>query len=624
MRLGRGLIKRVVGKGKVPAPAEDQPPRPAPDPAPSYPMPKVVISAEQMAKARANLPEGHNWSGRPLRLLAHAAAAASRPEGYPPEYDLLQSGGFDHVHYLGQRPDVARARLDPVAHYLRAGAEEGVNPVPWFCGDRWTEAAGGDLQGMTPFGHWLTHGGGDRVAVFPVPAVADLSAGQELSEADYLSQLEDLRADVRDRLETGELGEMVAKAAALDPLVAHAWTEASAPRFQPAHDKRASARLAVFRAVHEAAGGVRADAVVLVGDARWGSSRRMEGHIAHGLEDLPGINRVALISTDRPGALPAAKVPSGGVHIDFAGLAAGLPPPDRRRVLAEVLRALRPGAAFLVNSRLGWEMLTDYGAPLTATVRMFGCMFCNDKDVFGRWGGYPATRFYRHFNQLAGVCTDSAALKADLIAQHLVPDRDAARITVLTAPVDPEIPARAVPPQRDEGRRPQVFWAGRLDPQKRLDIAYAVARALPQVDFRLWGRPVAGGMDPKADKPGNVSLEGSYARFSDLPMEEADAWLYTSEWDGVPSILLEAGMTGVPIVGVRVGGTGEVLRDGLCWGVDNCEDVGALVQGLTEALGDPAKGHARARALREALVSERTEAAYGAALARLLEGQGHG
>ena len=62
-------------------------------------------------------------------------------------------------------------------------------------------------------------------------------------------------------------------------------------------------------------------------------------------------------------------------------------------------------------------------------------------------------------------------------------------------------------------------------------------------------------------------MEGRYGHISEIPLVEADVWLYTSGWDGVPSQLLEVAMTGIPIVGSLVGGTGEVLSEDDAWPV---------------------------------------------------------
>ncbi len=70
---------------------------------------------------------------------------------------IAASGRFDPVHYLQQAPDVAYAGLDPLAHYLVAGADEGRDPSRDFS-TRAYRAAHPELAGRNPFAHWLTTG----------------------------------------------------------------------------------------------------------------------------------------------------------------------------------------------------------------------------------------------------------------------------------------------------------------------------------------------------------------------------------------------------------------------------------------------------------------------------------
>jgi glycosyltransferase involved in cell wall biosynthesis len=166
-------------------------------------------------------------------------------------------------------------------------------------------------------------------------------------------------------------------------------------------------------------------------------------------------------------------------------------------------------------------------------------------------------------------------------------------------------------------RRPQVFWAGRWDRQKRIDVALEVARRMPDVDVRMWGESVLT-RGHVGEAPSNVRLEGAYAHISELELSEADVWLYTSAWDGVPSQLLEVAMTGVPIVGSLVGGTGEVLDPDGSWPVAEVEDPDAYVKAIRDVLADPVQARRRSSALRERLLRERTEDAFAAHVADLL------
>ena len=73
--------------------------------------------------------------------------------------EIEASGLFDPAWYLAQNPDVAAANVDPLLHWVTAGAEEGRLPgpafdVPWYLGE--TPEAG--LPGTNPILHYLRRG----------------------------------------------------------------------------------------------------------------------------------------------------------------------------------------------------------------------------------------------------------------------------------------------------------------------------------------------------------------------------------------------------------------------------------------------------------------------------------
>lgn len=73
--------------------------------------------------------------------------------------EIEASGLFDSKWYLQQYPDVAQAGINPVVHYVMAGASEGRLPGPqfdvmWYLGET-PEAA---TPGMNPILHYLRKG----------------------------------------------------------------------------------------------------------------------------------------------------------------------------------------------------------------------------------------------------------------------------------------------------------------------------------------------------------------------------------------------------------------------------------------------------------------------------------
>ncbi|HET9018061.1 MAG TPA: hypothetical protein VFN46_00645, partial [Acetobacteraceae bacterium] len=72
---------------------------------------------------------------------------------------LRRSALFDAAWYRATYPDVAEAGIDPVRHYLRAGAAEGRDPGPRFSARDYL-ARNPDVArtGIDPLVHYLRHG----------------------------------------------------------------------------------------------------------------------------------------------------------------------------------------------------------------------------------------------------------------------------------------------------------------------------------------------------------------------------------------------------------------------------------------------------------------------------------
>jgi glycosyltransferase involved in cell wall biosynthesis len=403
----------------------------------------------------------------------------------------------------------------------------------------------------------------------------------------------------------------------VEPLVGEAWAESTRPVVPPLHSASTVAQVHALRGCQAEAGHRRARVLIVASDPRWGGGRRAEGHLVHALLGRVDPADVVVIYTDQGGRAPRGRFPRGVREVDLAGRVADVQEDlVAMRVLVELVRSFHADVVVNVNSLLLHKAMATYGRGLHASERIFPMMFGNEQLAAGNWVGLPLRYFYRTFDLVAGVLTDSHHLADWLAERHQLTPEQAARIHVLSAPVDPDIPVAATP-DPTPGRRPRVYWAGRFDRQKKVGLVFDVARLLPDVDFHLWGEPVlnrSGADDP----PANVVLHGAYGHLSELELGQADAWLYTSGWDGVPGQLLEVAMTGVPLVASLVGGTGEVVGSGGARPVTALDDPDEYAAALRDVLADPDTARAEALSLRERLVRERTPQRYAEQAARVL------
>lgn len=553
------------------------------------------------------------------------ANAPSRPKNLGAEqadYDLLVTE-FDAEYYVRRYQDIARSSMDPALHYLRHGGLELRNPRADFDA-KYYVGQNPDVKAakVNPFLHYLKSGRAEGRQPIPLSAGNphyDYVAGMlGLKPSELDAKIAERKRDIRERLMSGELGEMVAKAEKLDPLVKHVWLAALDPGISPIRSPGWTQQMAALHQMQEQAGWRRAKVAVLIPWVHVSGAVRIAGHLAMALAEIFGPDEVIIVQTENSEVQFPEWFPVGARHIDFAAAAQGLDGANRERLLVEFLRSLKLDHVFNVNSRTFWNALEHFGVALSKSTKLHSYFFCNEKNVYGDWVGYPVRMYHKFADILDSVICDSHFLANELEGRFLVPPMHGDRLRVLSTPIDVSMEP-VVPASRPANQRPKVFWAGRFDRQKRVDVAYAIAAAMPDVDFHFWGKQTLDKGFEKLKKPDNVTLEGVYQKFTDLPLAECDAWLYTAEWDGVPNMLIEVATAAVPLVGSIAGGTGEVLVEGLSWPVNDIEDVEDYVAGLRRAIDKPGEARADALKLRQVVQKRHAKTAYEAAVRALID-----
>ncbi len=152
---------------------------------------------------------------------------------------------------------------------------------------------------------------------------------------------------------------------------------------------------------------------------------------------------------------------------------------------------------------------------------------------------------------------------------------------------------------------PVIVWVGSLTPEKRVDrlirAADIVKRSIP--NLHLW--IVGGG-------PLRLALETQLRTLSLAPntrflgvqdqvanyMSAGDLVALPSDTEGMPAVLLEAGLLGLPVVATRVGGVSECVRDGETGILVERNDETGLASALRDLLQQPERRCRLGRAAR--------------------------
>ena len=191
-------------------------------------------------------------------------------------------------------------------------------------------------------------------------------------------------------------------------------------------------------------------------------------------------------------------------------------------------------------------------------------------DEFQRVAGGPRTRALRAARTAAlrsarHVFCPSAYLREVALGWGL----DSARVTVLPnpAPEIPELPSREAL-RADLGiAGDALVFAGRLGPQKALDVGLAALSQADGVTLVVVGDgPERAALERTAAELGldsRVEFRGSVPRSEVLRLfRAADASLLPSAWENFPHTVVEALAVGCPVIATAVGGVPEVVRDG--------------------------------------------------------------
>ena len=549
--------------------------------------------------------------------------ALDLPAGIPP--GLL----FRADHYL---IEVARLGLPPLHpqehafhHWLRHGYAAGASPVPAFAASDYL-ALNGDLTSYPGplWGHFIRHGAAEGRRFSPMAVVAPGrqvvisadAAPRPLAFLERLSRAPDFRA-MQDFHRSGRLAQTIADAARHEPELGELGPPGQiSAMIPPWHDESWAEYEQALDLLPEG----RIDAVVLMPFCKLGGADFVAGVLAATLAEAG--RKVLVLRTDAPDWARPDWFPQDCVSLDLSRHLGKAHQPQR--MLYELLVRLRPADVYNVNSRLAFQTFERFGERLALMMRLNAYYFCADRTPDGAETGYPVWYFSNILGHLSSALIDNAALAGQLIRRFGLSGnwRDKVRVVYTPAMTPPPSAPLADIQIESAPQRPRkrILWAGRLDAQKRFDLVQEIARLLPGVDFDCWGKAVLDAPPDLSRLPANLRLHGAFDSYGNLPLAASDGWLYTSGWDGIPTILIELAAHGLPIVASAVGGVPELIDETTGWPLAAEATAADYAAAITAMLADPEERRKRGEALQDRVRRQHSRAFYAAALADAAKG----
>lgn len=532
----------------------------------------------------------------PVCAIEDAEQNSDKESPHEADLEILRSH-FDTKFYLARNPDVARAGEDPLLHFANIGWKLGRDPSPEFS-LRYYVQGNKDLQSLrtNPYLHYLKHG--------------RYQTWRAVARADHIELDEYFRNDPTMRAR-------VAAAKGLDPMVA-----------QPIQMRKKTSPLLASALAADCAEKLRKvfegrayRYVIAVPHVRMSGASRVAAIFAKALATIRDQNDILVITTDSSEAEYASWFPEGIRRYDLSGLLADLPEQVRGRLLIDLVRGIGCRTLVNVNSRLVWDSLRVFGRQMSTELNIASYLFTWEETPEGDRSGYPIQWLHDTSAFHRVVFTDTQNLAGDIsdrLGFDHVPGGTVVR--ALGTPVeeaDKDIPAAALPTDSDAPSR--FLWAGRFDPQKRVDVLTAIARRRPEAIFDVYGKAVLGRGDLASfDPPPNMHEMGTYTDLDQVLATPYTGFVYTAQWDGLPTILLDMALREVPIVAPRVGGIAELIDPETGWLVEDFSDIDGYDAALAEMARNPHEARRRAARLKARIGERYSLEGYRAAIGEVM------
>jgi glycosyltransferase involved in cell wall biosynthesis len=271
-----------------------------------------------------------------------------------------------------------------------------------------------------------------------------------------------------------------------------------------------------------------------------------------------GITVISTLNADSPWAV---RLPENVRFIEFGKIYSYLSQDEQEKLLSRLLLQMAPKVIHNINSELGYKIFVQYGKALSTFSSLYVSSFCIDLIPEDQMSGYPIWYLPKCFNYLQALFSEN---QTHLDRLHEMYAFEQQKMFVHYQPID--IPKKQnIINKNIKKEHLDILWAGRLDRQKRPDILIQIAEKCLNLPFKfhVYGSPVLD-IDiytRQFAKLNNVTYHGPFNGLASLPADRYDVFLYTSQWDGIPNILLEAVLLNLPIIASNVGGVAEVITN---------------------------------------------------------------
>lgn len=281
---------------------------------------------------------------------------------------------------------------------------------------------------------------------------------------------------------------------------------------------------------------------------------------------------------------------------------------EQARLISLLTVQLTPKKLLLINSIPGYMAVERFGKAISKNTKIFVSIFSIDRTTEGRNTHVFIDRMQDAIDNVEQVFTDNVAITRRL-TEHMAVDAD--KFSVLYQPVD-FTKLIKTSTKEFENRPLRILWAGRIDREKRPDNLIKIAtkakkEGLP-LEFHVYGSPAFEDHSyiHNIEESEAVIYHGPFeGGLGTLPLKEFDVFLLTSEWEGMPNVILEAICGGLIVVASDVGGIHElIINRKTGYLVSPFDNINGYVEAFKQIIQSPKESREISKAVQQ-LILER-------------------
>ncbi|MEE9319343.1 MAG: glycosyltransferase family 4 protein [Granulosicoccus sp.] len=257
---------------------------------------------------------------------------------------------------------------------------------------------------------------------------------------------------------------------------------------------------------------------------------------------------------------------------------------EKVQTLHSIIGLLSPDKVININSHVTWEMYRKYGRQLASAIDLYAYLFCFDYTPKGQLAGYIRDYIPKTVKYLKTAFCDNRTIIDDIQNLYGFSQKNQSVFKTVYVPIPNNLDRLNTTSENVFTKK--ILWISRLARQKRPDVLVNIAKDMPEHTFVVYG--------PAGDSPAsdsiingeipNIDYRGVFGNIAEVDLSEYSLFLNTSEWDGLPTILIQIMGAGLPIVTSKVGGITELVTDDTGWLIEDGENCSEYCKTIKNVL----------------------------------------